>query len=415
MAAQVASAPTRTSKNKKLSSSLGPELGSGKSGGGGTVQRTGLMLGAGDGTLNNVDHHRRNENSMVHSTSTSHSAADGHDKDGNNLSLAPASTHSSTSSMEVGLIANHKLKCVGSGDPQPQTQQQPPPPTHFNQFAPHQQRQIQSNNTANNNGQGPRGDRVVDHPHHGGKENLLGGHGEPQQPLMTGKGEGELSCKPVDRVMGGRYDHGNLGPTSNNSEFNNNYYTSRSYYEQHGGSGMAHNSLENSHETGYNSQYNQYPGYRAGYGGGAYGMMGSTGCRQPGNIMMGNSSPAGHSKPQLGPTSAGFQRYPGQSQPQQHPSGSTPTLNQLLTSPSPMMRGYGATYQDYSGPSSQQQANMGLGKDMGPQYGAPSTHGWGGQQRNQPHSMSPGNGGQGISRTQVSCENFSSLCSASVT
>ncbi|CAL9686352.1 unnamed protein product [Knipowitschia caucasica] len=409
MAAQVASAPTRTSKNKKLSSSLGPELGSGKSGGGGTVQRTGLMLGAGDGTLNNVDHHRRNENSMVHSTSTSHSAADGHDKDGNNLSLAPASTHSSTSSMEVGLIANHKLKCVGSGDPQPQTQQQPPPPTHFNQFAPHQQRQIQSNNTANNNGQGPRGDRVVDHPHHGGKENLLGGHGEPQQPLMTGKGEGELSCKPVDRVMGGRYDHGNLGPTSNNSEFNNNYYTSRSYYEQHGGSGMAHNSLENSHETGYNSQYNQYPGYRAGYGGGAYGMMGSTGCRQPGNIMMGNSSPAGHSKPQLGPTSAGFQRYPGQSQPQQHPSGSTPTLNQLLTSPSPMMRGYGATYQDYSGPSSQQQANMGLGKDMGPQYGAPSTHGWGGQQRNQPHSMSPGNGGQGISRTQVSSMDFMAM------
>ncbi|XP_055086971.1 AT-rich interactive domain-containing protein 1B isoform X2 [Periophthalmus magnuspinnatus] len=411
MAAQVASAPTRTSKNKKLSSSLGPDLGSGKSGGGGTVQRTGLMLGAGDGTLNNVDHLRRNENNMVHSTSTSHNAADGHDKDGNNLSLAPASTHSSTSSMEVGLIANHKLKCVGSGDPQPQTQQQPPPPTHFNQFAPHQQRQIQSNNTANNNGQGPRGDRAVDHPHHGGKENLLGGQGEPQQQLMTGKGEGELTCKPAERMMGGRYEHGNLGPTSNNSEFNNNYYTPRSYYEQHGGSGMAHNSLENSHETGYNSQYNQYPGYRAGYGGGAYGMMGSTGCRQPGNMMMGSSSPAGHSKSPLGPTSGGFQRYPGQSQPQQHPSGATPTLNQLLTSPSPMMRGYGAAYQEYSGPSSQQQqqASMGLGKDMGPQYGAPSTHGWGGQQRNQPHSMSPGNGGQGIGRAQVSSMDFMAM------
>ncbi|KAK7905029.1 hypothetical protein WMY93_017636 [Mugilogobius chulae] len=409
MAAQVASAPTRTSKNKKLSSSLGPDLGSGKSGGGGTVQRTGLMLGAGDGTLNNVDHHRRNENSMVHSTSTSHSAADGHDKDGN-LSLAPASTHSSTSSMEVGLIANHKLKCVGSGDPQPQTQQQPPPPTHFNQFGPHQQRQIQSNNTANNNGQGLRGDRSVDHPHHGGKENLLGSQGEPQQQLMTGKGEGELTCKPAERMMGGRYEHGNLGPTINNSEFNNNYYTPRSYYDQHGGSGMAHNSLENSHEPGYNSQYNQYPGYRAGYGSGtAYGMMGTTGGRQPGNMMMGNSSPAGHSKSPLGPTSGGFQRYPGQSQPQQHPSGATPTLNQLLTSPSPMMRGYGAAYQDYSGPSPQQQASMGLGKDMGPQYGTSSTHGWGGQQRNQPHTMSPGNGGQGIGRAQVPSMDFMAM------
>ncbi|KAM3595043.1 uncharacterized protein V6R79_017505 [Siganus canaliculatus] len=432
MAAQVASAPTRTnSKNKKLSSGLGPELNSGKSGGGGgggTVQRTGPMLGAGDGTLNNVDHHRRNELSMVHSTSTSHNAPDGHDKDGNNLTSSTASTNSTTSSMETGLIANHKMKCVGSGDPpqsQPSPQQQPPP--QFGQFAPHQQRQIQSNSTASNNGQGPRGDRGMDHQHHGGKENLLGSQGEPQQQHMPGKGEGDLTCKPAERMMGARYEHSNLGPTSNNTEFNN-YYTPRPCYEQHGGqqqqsSGMgithssAHNSMENSHEAGYhNSQYNQYPAYRAGYGGGAYGMMGPSGCRQPGNMMMSSNSSASHGKSPLGTASAGFQRFPGQSQPQQqpqqqqqHPSGATPTLNQLLTSPSPMMRGYGGAYQEYSGSAAQQQAGMSLGKEMGPQYGATSAHGWGGQQRNHPHSMSPGNGGQGLVRAQVSSMDFMAM------
>uniref|UniRef100_A0AAQ5X4Z1 ARID domain-containing protein n=1 Tax=Amphiprion ocellaris TaxID=80972 RepID=A0AAQ5X4Z1_AMPOC len=430
MAAQVASAPTRTNnKNKKLSGGLGPELNSGKSGGGGgggTVQRSGPILGAGDGTLNNVDHHRRNELSMVHSTSTTHSAPDGHDKAGNNLTSASASTNSTTSSMETGLIANHKLKCVGSGDPpqsQPQQQQQPPP--QFGQFAPHQQRQIQSNNSANNNGQVPRGDRSMDHQHHGGKENLLGGQEEPQQQHMPGKGEGELTCKPSERMMGTRYEHSsNLGPPSNNSEFNNNYYNPRPCYDQHGGQqqqsgGMgithssAHNSMENSHEAGYhNNQYNQYPPYRASYGGGAYGMMGPSGCRQPGNIMMGTNSSASHGKSPLGAASGGFQRFTGQNQQQQqqqqHPSGATPTLNQLLTSPSPMMRGYGGAYQDYSGPTAQQQAGMGLGKDVGPQYGAGSAH-WGGQQRNHPHSVNPGNGGQGLGRTQVSSMDFMAM------
>ncbi|KAM4542520.1 AT-rich interactive domain-containing protein 1B-like isoform 1-T1 [Odontesthes bonariensis] len=418
MAAQVASAPTRTNnKNKKLAGGLGPELNSGKSGGGGTVQRTGPMLGAGDGTLNNVDHHRRNELSMVHSTSTSNNAADCHDKARNNLTSASVS-NSNTSSMETGLIANHKLKCVGSGDP-PQShppQQQPLP--QFGQFAPHQQRQIQSNNTVNNNGQVPRGDRSMEHQHHGGKENLLGGQEESQQQHMPGKGEEDLTCKPSERMMG-RFEQSNLGPPSNNSEFNNNYYTSRPCYDQHGGqqqqsSGMgithssAHNSMENSHEAGYhNSQYSQYSAYRAGYGGGAYGMMGPSGCRQPGNMMMGSNSSASHGKSPMGVASGGFQRYPGQSQ-QQHPSGATPTLNQLLTSPSPMMRGYGGAYQDYSGPTAQQQASMGLGKDMGPQYGASSAH-WGGQQRNHPLSMNPVNGGQGLGRTQVPTMDFMAM------
>lgn len=425
MAAQVASAPTRTNnKNKKLAGGLGPELNSGKSGGGGgggTVQRTGPMLGAGDGTLNNVDHHRRNDLSMVHSTSTSHNVPDSHDKAGNNLTSATASTNSTTSSMESGLIANHKLKCVGSGDP-PQSQPPPPPPQQppqFGQFAPHHQRQIQSNNTTSNNGQVPRGDRSMDHQHHSGKENLLGGQEEPQQQHMTGKGEVDLTCKPSERMMGARYEHSNLGPPNNNSEFNNNYYTPRPCYEQHGGQqqqsgGMgithssAHNSIENSHEAGYhNSQYSQYPAYRAGYGGGGYGMMGPSGCRQPGNMMMGSNSSASHSKSPLGAASGGFQRFPGQTQ-QQHPSGATPTLNQLLTSPSPMMRGYGGAYQDYSGPAAQQQAGMGPGKDVGPQYGATSAH-WGGQQRSHPHAMNPGNGGQGLGRTQVSSMDFMAM------
>ncbi|XP_028293983.1 AT-rich interactive domain-containing protein 1B isoform X2 [Gouania willdenowi] len=404
MAAQVASAPTRTSnKNKKLSGGLGPELNSGKSGGGGggsgSAQRSGPMLG--DGTLNNVDHHRRNElSSMVHSTSK-----DEHDKAGNNHTSVSASNNSNTSSMEAALIANHKLKCAGSGEP-PQPQQHQP---QFGQFASHQPRQVQSNN----NGQVVRGDRNIDHQHQGGKENLLGGQGEPPQQHMAGKGEVDLTCKPSERMMGSRYEQSNSG-------FNN-YYPPRPCYDQHGGqqqqsSGMgithssAHNSMENSHEAGYhNNQYNQFPGYRAGYGGGgSYGMMSPSGCRQPGNTMMGGNSSASHAKSPLG-ASGGFQRFQqGQTQPQQqHPSGATPTLNQLLTSPSPMMRGYGGAYQDYSsGPSAQ--SGLGLGKDGGPQYGSASVH-WGAQQRNHPHSMNPGNGGPSLSRTQVPSMDFMAL------
>ncbi|XP_049596516.1 AT-rich interactive domain-containing protein 1B isoform X2 [Syngnathus scovelli] len=386
MAAQVA--PSRNNnKTKKLSSGLGTELNSGKSGGGGSVQqRSGQMLGTGDGTLNNVDHHHRTEPGMVRSSSA------GQGKDGNNLT----SSNSNASSMETGLIANHKVKYVGSGDP-PQSQT---PQPQFGQFAPHPQRQMHSNN----NGQGPRG--TVDH--HGGKENLLGGQVESQQQVQ-GKGEGHL--KSTEGMMSSRYDHSNLGPASNNSEYNNNYYSSRSY-EQHGGQqqqGMglssAHNSMDNSHEASYqNSQYNQYPPYnRARYG--TYGMMSPTGCRQPDNLMMSSNSSASHSKSTQGASSSGFQRFPGPTQHQQHPSGATPTLNQLLTSPSPMMRGYGGAYQDYSGSSTQQ----GLGKDVGPQYGATTAHGWGGQPRNHPHSISPGNGGQGLGRSQVSSLDFMAM------
>ncbi|XP_056283033.1 AT-rich interactive domain-containing protein 1B isoform X2 [Pseudoliparis swirei] len=125
-------------------------------------------------------------------------------------------------------------------------------------------------------------------------------------------------------------------------------------------------------------------------------------------MMMGSNSSASHGKSPLAAASGGFQRFPGPTQ-QQHPSGATPTLNQLLTSPSPMMRGYGGAYHDYSGSAAQQQAGMSLGKDAGPQYGSSSAHGWGGQQRNHPHAMSPGNGEQGLGRTQVSSMDFMAM------
>ncbi|XP_022626034.1 AT-rich interactive domain-containing protein 1B-like isoform X2 [Seriola dumerili] len=173
--------------------------------------------------------------------------------------------------------------------------------------------------------------------------------------------------------------------------------------------------VQNSHE-GYNnnSPYNHYPNYRPGYGTSGYGGMMSP-SRQGNNLMgpgSGSSAAANHSKAVMAATSSpagggsggggntgGFQRFPGQGQQQQHPSGATPTLNQLLTSPSPMMRGYGGGYPDYNNPSAQQQPSMGLAKDMGSQYGS-AAHGWGGQQRNHP-AMSPGNNGQGSGRSQV--------------
>lgn len=155
-----------------------------------------------------------------------------------------------------------------------------------------------------------------------------------------------------------------------------------------------------------------------GYGGSAagYGVLGSP--RQPGGgMMMGPGGGAGLGKAASGAAAAagGFARFSGQNQ---HPSGATPTLNQLLTSPSPMMRSYGGGYPDYGGPGappqpqpqpqaapaapgSQQAAGMGMGKDMGAQYGAASPAWAAAQQRNHP-AMSPGSTAQPIGRTQVS-------------
>uniref|UniRef100_A0A8D2LV61 AT-rich interaction domain 1B n=1 Tax=Varanus komodoensis TaxID=61221 RepID=A0A8D2LV61_VARKO len=205
-------------------------------------------------------------------------------------------------------------------------------------------------------------------------------------------------------------------------------------FDQHGGQqspgmGLMHpaaapNSMDplpNSHEGYANSQYNHYSGAygrpgggsstggagavaaAAAAGGGGYGGSSSafgvlSSSRQHQQGMMLGSGGGGS----LGKASgaAGFQRFSGQNQ---HPSGATPTLNQLLTSPSPMMRSYGTGYPDYTNPSAapsqQAAAGMVMGKDMGSQYGAANPAWAAAQQRNHP-AMSPGNTGQTISRSQ---------------
>nr|XP_023663758.1 AT-rich interactive domain-containing protein 1B isoform X2 [Paramormyrops kingsleyae] len=448
MAAQVASAPATTSNKKpNLSSTLNQDLNSGKPVGG-TAQGSGAMLGAGDGThaMNNVDHHHHNELNMANATCASSAGgnSDTREKeDGNSPSSAPSSNPTAAPAMETGLISNHKLKIVGGGDPPPpshhHTPPQPPPQQQqFNQFQQQQhQRQIQSNNI-NNNGGGSlapaQGD--ADSRQHGGKDTVLGNQVEQQ---MLNKSEEDHPFKAGDQ-MGSRYEHDSLGATSGSnsisnppqsargngtaSEFNHYYGNARvgPCFDQHGGQqspglGIMHSSApssmdpaQNSHDGYHNNQYNHYASYRAGYGGGGYGMMSSS--RQGNNMLMGPGSgaaaAAGHGKASMAPASGsnvgGFQRFPGQNQ---HPSGATPTLNQLLTSPSPMMRGYGSGYQDYGSPTAQQQSGMGLSKDMGSQYGS-TAHGWGGQQRNHP-AMSPGSSGQGISRPQVASMDFMAM------
>ncbi|XP_035380156.1 AT-rich interactive domain-containing protein 1B isoform X2 [Electrophorus electricus] len=328
--------------------------------------------------------------------------------------------------METGLVANHKLKNVGSGDPPPSPRHHHTPPQQqsqpFNQFQQHHQREIQNN--INNH---PFGHGDVANRQHGGKENIYGNQVERCHHSLNKSEEEDQPCKTGAR-MGSRYDHSNFGSANNNNntsiqsqsgnssvfEFNHYYGNGRGgpCFDQHGGqqspgTGIMHSAqnnmdqIQNSHEEYHNNPYNHYPNYRPGYGGTGYGMMSPS---RQGNMMGpgSNSAAASHGKatmastPSPGGNVGGFQRFPGQNQ--QHPSGATPTLNQLLTSPSPMMRGYGSSYQDYNNPA-QQQSSMGLSKEMSSQYSSAS-HSWGGQQRNHP-AMSPGNNGQGNNRSQV--------------
>ncbi|KAM7395859.1 hypothetical protein PAMA_007237 [Pampus argenteus] len=216
----------------------------------------------------------------------------------------------------------------------------------------------------------------------------------------------------------------NPPPCGTSSEFTHYYGNGRRggpCFDQHGGQQSAgtgvkpaahsvHSTMDqvqNSHE-GYNnnSPYNHYPNYRPGYGSSGYGGMMSP-SRQGSNLLgpaAANSSKAGMNAASSpaggggdgGSNNGGFQRFQQQ---QQHPSGATPTLNQLLTSPSPMMRGYGGGYPDYNNPSAPQQPSIGPAKDTASPYGS-AAHGWGGQHRNHP-AMSPGNNGQGSGRSQV--------------
>ncbi|XP_066472056.1 AT-rich interactive domain-containing protein 1B isoform X3 [Tiliqua scincoides] len=345
--------------------------------------------------------------------------------------------------------------------------QPPPPPT-------------QHNNSGGGGAAQPGGADMEQQ--HGGKDGGLGAQAEPQgQPQPPLKKGGDEEEPPPDKMgeqhLGGRYDHPGLGGQPQQqqqqqppqgagggggpsavgvSEFNS-YYggaggggassASRAgpCFDQHGGQqspgmGLAHpaaapNSLDpapNSHEGYANSQYNHYPGAYSrpggggataaaaggGYGGSssAFGALSSSRQQQQG-VMLG---PGGGSLGKA-PGAAGFQRFSGQNQ---HPSGATPTLNQLLTSPSPMMRSYGTGYPDYGNPgaattqqaqgvaaaaaaasaaaapgSQQAGAGLGMGKDVGSQYGAASPAWATAQQRSHP-AMSPGNSGQAIGRSQ---------------
>ncbi|XP_056150037.1 AT-rich interactive domain-containing protein 1B [Lampris incognitus] len=247
--------------------------------------------------------------------------------------------------------------------------------------------------------------------------------------------------------MDGRYEHASLGSTNNNRAnpppggsssvlgFNHYYGNGRGgpCFDQHGGqqspgTGIVrsvHNTMDqvqNSHD-GYSSPYNHYPNYRPGFGNSGYGGMMSP--SRQGNINLagpGSNTAAAHlgkvatASPAGGAGNAGgFQRFaaptqqqqqqPQPQQQQQHPSGATPTLNQLLTSPSPMMRGFGSGYQDFNNnpaaqQQQQQQPGMGPGKDTGSRYGS-AAHGWGGGQQRSHPAMSPGSTGQGTGRSQV--------------
>uniref|UniRef100_A0A8C1VRB4 AT rich interactive domain 1B (SWI1-like) n=1 Tax=Cyprinus carpio TaxID=7962 RepID=A0A8C1VRB4_CYPCA len=349
----------------------------------------------------------------------------------------PADSAQSSGDMETGLVANHQVKNVGSGDPPPSPHHRTPPQQQsqasLHQQPQHQQRAVHHHHN-NINPTPVRGDSG--NRQHGGKENALETQVDRHPRLLNTSDEEERSSKTGGDRMGSRYEHSHFGPTSNNnnnsssggggsasqsgnssvSEFNHYYGNGRGgpCFDQHGGqqsprTALMHQALgnmdqvQNSHEGYHNNPYNHYPNYRAGYGGAGYGMMSPS---RQGNMMgPGTNSPtaaANHGKavmasttPAPGASVGGFQRFSGQNQ--QHPSGATPTLNQLLTSPSPMMRGYGSGYQDYSNPP-QQQSGMGLGKDMSSPYSPAASHGWGTQQRSHP-AMSPGNNGN--SRAQV--------------
>uniref|UniRef100_A0A8C2Q0U3 AT rich interactive domain 1B (SWI1-like) n=1 Tax=Cyprinus carpio TaxID=7962 RepID=A0A8C2Q0U3_CYPCA len=341
--------------------------------------------------------------------------------------------------METGLVANHQVKNVGSGDPPPSPHHRTPPQQQsqasLHQQPQHQQRAVHHHHN-NINPTPVRGDSG--NRQHGGKENALETQVDRHPRLLNTSDEEDRSSKTGGDRMGSRYEHSHFGPTSNNnnnsssggggsasqsgnssvSEFNHYYGNGRGgpCFDQHGGQQSPRTALmhqaqgsmdqvQNSHEGYHNNPYNHYPNYRAGYGGAGYGMMSPS---RQGNMMgPGTNSPtaaANHGKavmasttPAPGASVGGFQRFSGQNQ--QHPSGATPTLNQLLTSPSPMMRGYGSGYQDYSNPpQQQQQSGMGLGKDLSSPYSPAASHGWGTQQRSHP-AMSPGNNGN--SRAQV--------------
>lgn len=130
--------------------------------------------------------------------------------------------------------------------------------------------------------------------------------------------------------------------------------------------------VHHSHEAySSNDPHGPFPDYRAGYGSRGYGATMS-----PGGSLTGPGGSAKAAVLASGGNDGGLQRFPGR---QQLPSGATPTPNQLLTSPSPVMRGYRAGYPDYNNPPAQLQASTGLAEET-----SSAAHGWEGQQGSLP-------------------------------
>ncbi|XP_041034668.1 AT-rich interactive domain-containing protein 1B isoform X2 [Carcharodon carcharias] len=296
-------------------------------------------------------------------------------------SPSSASTSSSSATSEVGIIPNHKLK--------------------------------------------PTGAEWLLPPHHqeggGSKDNIL----------LTADNQGNNNTAEDQLLkMGDQlYEH-SAAPGSNNQagpapglpDYNNYYRTAAAagtgpapYFDQHGGRQspglglhpstnleLSASPLHNSHDS-YSNNYNHYSGYKPAYSSPGYGTMNSPRANNMGSSTVINSGHQHHHHGKQQPPLAGaFQRYSGQNQ---H-SGATPTLNQLLTSPSPM-RGY--SFPDYSNPGASQASLK--GSDMGSHYEVGSSPAWGGggggggggaaagQARSHP-GMSPGSSAQPLGRTQ---------------
>ncbi|XP_029452574.1 AT-rich interactive domain-containing protein 1B isoform X1 [Rhinatrema bivittatum] len=408
MAAQVA---TAAPNNQGKVPSPSPDLGSGKAGGAGPGSAAADCTGGGGGS-NNVDyqqqqqqqlpqqhqhppppppaaplhpHHYQHQQLLSMAKATCAAAAAAHHPSSNNNHGGGGGGEAAAGGRDPALIPNHKVKSAGdppdmeapqqggggggggkSGALGSEAEPSPPPPGDEQQ---------EEEEAAAAAAEEPPGSRY-EQPglgHLGGGGGGGGGAGQQQQPAAA--------PAPVSGGPG-------LAGAAGGPEFNT-YYGGASRagpcFDQHGGQqspgmGTMHpggGGLEHNSQEAFPGHYNHYPGYgRPGYPASssssalAYGAP--AGPSRQGAGLMGPGKAGG---------GAGFGRYPG---PSPHPSGATPTLNQLLTSPSPVMRSYAGGYPDYQ---------PGMGKELlGSQYGT-GPAGWGPPQRGPP-AMSPGGGGR---------------------
>lgn len=232
-----------------------------------------------------------------------------------------------------------------------------------------------------------------------GSDAAGGGGGDPDMNNGTGNGPRVNSTNPHNDSEGnnipgmGHHQPGSFPPPP----YGYNQHYSRGPF-QHGGQqspgmaaasgpGMMDTYPPNSHEHGYHNNYSQFQSGRTCYQGQGYGPMNSPRSSQP----PGKQQPAGGPAAPMA-ASYNIQRYNmGNQQPT-----STPTLNQLLTSPSSVRSYPNYPQGDYN---NQEGASKGPGDLGSSQYGGLHP-GW--QQRtHHPPPMSPGSTGQPPSRTQV--------------